>query len=93
MLSTVDDCLLTPELPNDISLQLLQQSDEKASEGEEASSDNDAESAPLKGSDEENDEITKTQSLMDDFGSICLLVFLYTLQVIAILFIRTILEV
>ncbi|KAH7703116.1 hypothetical protein AAVH_29718 [Aphelenchoides avenae] len=80
MLSTVDDSLLTPELPIDISLQLLRQSAGNANGAEEPSIDNDAESVPLKEHGAEGVEAKKPQLLMDDFGSICLLVFLYILQ-------------
>lgn len=89
MLSTVDDILLTPVLSNGISLQMLRQLAGKADGEEETGSDNDAESAPLKERGAEDEEVKRPQTLMDDFGSICLLVFLYVLQVSFLLSICT----
>lgn len=86
--SIVDDSMLSPELPNDISLQLLRRSAGNANGEEEAGSDGDAESVPLREPGAESGEVKKPQSLMDDFGSICLLVFLYVLQVRVVLSIR-----
>ncbi|KAH7716062.1 acetyl-coenzyme A transporter 1 [Aphelenchoides avenae] len=59
---------------------MLRQLAGKADGEEETGSDNDAESAPLKERGAEDEEVKRPQTLMDDFGSICLLVFLYVLQ-------------